>query len=680
MAAPNCHNISVVGTGSSYKNKEGKKAWGTKVFLDYNLIHPEHEISDPFSEEEHPAVIEYLEQLLVRKHDIKSTATETSMIIDDCRSNLFAQLDLPVLSRTQIRIDICECGDPTKTAQTDTICRLPWELLESPDHWHIPDPRVTVRRIVEPAVVGPELERVSSWSTDDSINILLVVARPLTIGASSRYQSVIPSFALSAIQDAQKKSDVRQDTPRINLEIVRPGTYKALQEHLQRTTRDKGRGYFHTVHFDLHGRIENNMAYLRFANRLGDLVDKPAWVVGELLAEHGVPSVVINACESATASKGVDANLGRIFAQKKIFNILAMSYRFSGSAATIFLTSFYENLLIKSLPFSEAAGRARETLRKQRGRESRSGLQCDIQDWFVPVMYMGKRDLQITPSPRNFQRSPIIYKYFRWTRDERISFILGIYWWLSMVLPHISRFLRLCSPRIPALPSPLLPRGAKSTSSLTAQARRHPHMVCLGVEAFDDRQDHQDPLVLDSFILNLEHTLCVDEHIYLHGPPTAGKSFFLDRLSHLWLSTNFADRIYVIQARMFLEGWFPAQLRDILYWIQGHSRFLYATAQPPRSENGRPKSDPRTVVVLEHVDQLFSSDLTSQEKAQAKARLCAFLSNVVGGIRGKTYTLRPYLILVGRKGDDWLHHEFGDMNFDLTPIFLDSRPALHHLQ
>ena len=157
-----------------------------------------------------------------------------------------------------------------------------------------------------------------SWSTSDSVNILLVVARRLSVDASGQYQSRVPSFALAAIQNAQKKLNMRQCSPRIKLETGRPRTYQALQKHLKRTTREKGLGYFHMVHFDLHGRVRNHTVYLRFANEEGKLVDKPASVVAELLAANGVPSVVMNACESTMANKRVNANLGRIFAQGKI--------------------------------------------------------------------------------------------------------------------------------------------------------------------------------------------------------------------------------------------------------------------------------------------------------------------------------------------------------------------------
>ena len=62
------------------------------------------------------------------------------------------------------------------------------------------------------------------------------------------------------------------------------------------------------------------------------------------------------------------------------FCILAMSYSFSSSAATISssaatisLTSFYQNLLIETLPFSfsESAGKAQETAEAERAQETR---------------------------------------------------------------------------------------------------------------------------------------------------------------------------------------------------------------------------------------------------------------------------------------------------------------------
>lgn len=689
MAAADCHKLSIVGTGSSYKDKEGRQAWKADIFLDDKPIHRDHEIYDPCSEEEHVAIIEHLEQLLPREYDFRSTATKVSTIIDTYRTKLFAQLDLGLLlPKTRIQIEVCDGGDQVQAPQTHTLHRLQWELLEDPHHWNTPDPYVTLRRKVAPAVAGPNLERVCSWSTSDSINILLVVARRLDLDASRGNEGVIRSSALPAIQKTQRRLNTRQGSPRINLERVRSGTYQALQTHLEKTTREKGPGYFHMVHFDLHGRVNKHTAYLRFAKQNGRFDDKPAADVAELLAANGVSAAIINACDSGTASKGVDANLSRIFAQKNIFNILAMSYKISSSAATMYFTHFYKALLIETLPFSEAASRARKALREQKEREGPDSLRCHILDWFVPVVYTGHRDLQITPRSSPLLPSTIPAERSLKIRDYWTLFIWRFYWWLLRVWRLISRLLTICSS---AVFSSLYPsqssRGATRRFPLTDQAKCRPQMIWLDVETFDDdKQAYQNPwypLALDGFVMEFEHKLDHDHHTYLHGPPKAGKSFLLDQLSHSWLSTNITQRVYVIQSSMFLEGWIPTLWRCLLHSIQGHSRYLYATAHLPRNEDSQDEgfnAEPRVTVIVDHVDELFSKDLTRQQKAQAKVRIDAFLSKVVGVTRGRIYTRRPRLILVGRQGDDWLHEHFDDSDFDLTPIFLPSRPALQHLQ
>ena len=621
--------------------------------------------------------------MLTRTHDLRSTAAEASTIVDRYKTNLFGQLDLPLsLPKTRIRIDVRERRNQASAPQTDTIHRLQWELLEDPHHWHNFNPCITVRRIVTPADTSPELKRVCSWSTSDSINILLVVARRLENDQGREHHGVIPSSALSAIQNAQKQLNTRRSSPRIKLEIVRPGTYQALQGHLEKSTREIGHGYFHMVHLDLHGLVKNHTPYLYFANEDGNLVEKPALDVAELLAANGVSSAVINACESATASKGMDANLSQTSALKRISSILAMSYKISSSAATIFLSSFYRNLLNEILPFSEAAGRARETLREQREREGRCSLRCDIQDWFVPVMYMGNRDLQISPRSSQLSGSPVSWKRSRSILDCWTPLIFEMDRWLSMVLLYKSRLLTICSSSVfaPLSSSQSSAGRAGRRLSLADKAKCRPKMICLKADTFDDQNDCPDTLVLDDFILNLENRMIIDHHIFIHGPTTAGKSPFLDQLSQLWLSTNFVERVYVIQARRFLDGWIPGLLRCLLHSIQGHSKFLYATASLPRNKDEKSNPEPRVVVIVDHLDQLFSNDLTAQQKARAKACLDAFLLKVVEGTRVKSHTPPPYLILVGRKGDDWLHQHFGDLDLDPTPIFLNSRPALHHLQ
>lgn len=66
----------------------------------------------------------------------------------------------------------------------------------------------------------------------------------------------------------------------------------------------------------MHGLVKNRQANLYFATDEPlerGLVTKPTVDVGKLLIDYGIPSAVINACESARANRGIGANLGRIF-------------------------------------------------------------------------------------------------------------------------------------------------------------------------------------------------------------------------------------------------------------------------------------------------------------------------------------------------------------------------------
>ena len=56
----------------------------------------------------------------------------------------------------------------------------------------------------------------------------------------------------------------------LNLEVVRPGTWEALKQHLEKSHRIHGRGYFHMIHFDVHGKVKeqrsSNIGLLYFCD------------------------------------------------------------------------------------------------------------------------------------------------------------------------------------------------------------------------------------------------------------------------------------------------------------------------------------------------------------------------------------------------------------------------------
>lgn len=390
MASPPSSKLSITEVGSSQRTPEGKQIWAFNLYLNGELTHENRLLLDPIFEHGHSQLRSYLEEPPAQGHAEQDNARLTAECINDYRTKLFAQLNLgrQVLHR-RIEIDVHEPYAIPLAPRTDTIHCFLWEQLEVPQQWPIDDSYVTVRRIVAPVpqYATTNIKKVSSWSIagtrKSTINVLLVIARDIPTDGDEQYKDVSPSITLLALIGVHQKLKLMKCSQQLHIEVMRPGSYEALERHLQRTRETKGYGYFHVAHFDVHGLVRDRQANLYFADDEPlerGLVEKSAVSVGKLLADHGIPSAVINACESARANRGIGANLSRIFARQGVSNTLAMSYKFSSSAAVLFHTKFYECLLVETLPFSEAARHARKTLRDNQEREGIDNQLLDRQD------------------------------------------------------------------------------------------------------------------------------------------------------------------------------------------------------------------------------------------------------------------------------------------------------------
>ena len=148
-----------------------------------------------------------------------------------------------------------------------------------------------------------------------TINLLVITARP------DEERDVncrtISRPLIEAIQQARVP---------INVELLRPGTYQALENHLQA----RGAGYYHIVHFDAHGGLatfdqitseQRESDSILFKNRYGRGDIEPysgikaflflegettgqsdpveAQELADLLTNQGIPVCILNACQSA---------------------------------------------------------------------------------------------------------------------------------------------------------------------------------------------------------------------------------------------------------------------------------------------------------------------------------------------------------------------------------------------
>jgi tetratricopeptide (TPR) repeat protein len=248
---------------------------------------------------------------------------------------------------------------------------IPWELIR--------DPKTEARlalaahsfvRVHSQAAVRPRLPGKS----EGRIRILLVICRP------GRDDDVpfrsVASRLLKGLSGAARES--------FELDLLRPPTF----EQLGRTLRAARAGEHGYVVFE-NPAVEDNR----------QLVDGPA--LGRLLAETGVPVLVLNACRSAHAeppSAPVSVGAENPHAEVRAFGSLAQEVMDAGAAAVVamrynvyvesaaqFVGELYARL-VEGNPLGEAASLGRKQLADQPLRSIAYDPR-PLQDWLVPVVY-----------------------------------------------------------------------------------------------------------------------------------------------------------------------------------------------------------------------------------------------------------------------------------------------------
>ncbi|MCP3919363.1 MAG: CHAT domain-containing protein, partial [bacterium] len=158
----------------------------------------------------------------------------------------------------------------------------------------------------------------------------------------------------------------------VDVHVLRPPTFERLREHLEERPR-----HYHILHFDGHGafgqsaandahtdassgsmssfqlrtldahRLEGYQGCLVFEDAIGadDPIDAPQ--LSGLLRQHGVPIVVLNACQSAMlddAAETAFASVAASLIKAGTRSVVAMAYSLYVSAAREFLPDFYRGL------------------------------------------------------------------------------------------------------------------------------------------------------------------------------------------------------------------------------------------------------------------------------------------------------------------------------------------------
>ncbi|MEM7147824.1 MAG: tetratricopeptide repeat protein [Verrucomicrobiota bacterium] len=232
------------------------------------------------------------------------------------------------------------------------------------------------RNVAKAPVLSPKLPQ-------DKINILLVTARP-------REEKDVP-FRSIARPLVDLVSD--ENVP-ATVELLRPPTFDQLRAHLKANPHR-----YHILHFDGHGGyggyeggagefFRGAEGRLSFENKDGGEDAITAASITELLQEHAVPIVVLNACQSAMVDdRAADpfASVAAALLQAGSRSVVAMAYSLYVTGAEAFLPSFYKSLFEdRSLPEAVRVGR-QEMLAHPERTSLNSKVRID--DWLVPVVY-----------------------------------------------------------------------------------------------------------------------------------------------------------------------------------------------------------------------------------------------------------------------------------------------------
>ena len=278
-----------------------------------------------------------------------------------------------------------------------------WEALKDPE---LPQPFALhapfVRRNLQPRPLEAQAKE------SPTINVLVVTARP-----AGRTDVGYRTIARPLVET------LRQANLPVQVEILRPGTYEALVEKLESVREQHGAGYYHVIHFDVHGALltyaqleqgfqsdqllyqtrygradiqayDSLRAYLFLESERGGPADPVAAdELAQLLLAHRIPIAILNACQSGKQVGDRETSLGNQLMQAGLQTVLAMSYSVTVSAAALMMAQLYAHLFERG-DLAAAIRRARLELHNRKGRRAYFDQTIDLEDWLLPVVYQNQ--------------------------------------------------------------------------------------------------------------------------------------------------------------------------------------------------------------------------------------------------------------------------------------------------
>ncbi|MCP4105041.1 MAG: tetratricopeptide repeat protein [Desulfobacteraceae bacterium] len=358
-------------------------------------------ITDPFSKQEEKELEWYFEEYLkfpfVDKVRFENAAKSVTRYGESLFRQVFRDPDLYAEYKSYVSTDIDDLrfeivGSPEFHA-------LHWESLKDPKlhrAWSLQGQMVRKNR--KPQYIKAEVK------PSPTINLLIVTARP-----HGKYDVGYRTVSRPLVEA------LRQSKVPVNIRILRPGTYEELNRHLE----GAGAGYYHVIHFDMHGSLmtyeklekgveadqflfqtrygredieeyEGLKAFLFMEGSEENSADPvEAGEMAQLLINYQIPVAILNACQSGKQVGTSETSLGSRLMEAGMQMVVAMGYTVTVSAAVLMMTQLYEQLFGKK-SLSHSIRLSRLELHNKRERKAYFNQTIELKDWILPVVYQNR--------------------------------------------------------------------------------------------------------------------------------------------------------------------------------------------------------------------------------------------------------------------------------------------------
>ncbi len=557
-------------------------------------------IKNPFAQEEDDQLAWYFERYLRFPFTDQVKAREAAGSIARYGESLFKQVfeeNHNVYARYKAAVQAGLSTVQFEIAGSPLFHTLHWEALKDPElRLPLALQATMVRKNLNPSTIE------ASVRPSPTINLLIVTARPS--GRSDVGYRTISRPLVEALRQANLP---------VQINILRPGTYKALENHLRQTSAQQQEGYYQVIHFDLHGATltyeqlqqaqeasrhlynerygrsdiqpyEGVKAFLAFEGAEGTQVDRvEASELADLLVTHQVPVAILNACQSGKQIGESETSLGSRLMQAGVQLVLAMGYSVTVSAAELLMQTLYQHLFAGE-ELSAAIRHARIELYNHKARRAYFEQQIDLEDWLLPVVYQNQ---PVQVQPREF------------TPGERAA-------WFE--------------------------RKAEE-------------------QRYNPPEPHYGFVGRDLDILEIERRLLLKRNLLLvRGMGGAGKTTLLRHLGAWWHTTGFVERVFYFgyDEKAWTLEQIMMEMAQQLYGPQYYTNFQPLSLAARQAMLAHELRSANHLLILDNLESITGAELAIQHTLPPaeQDRLRSFLADLAKG--------RTLVLLGSRGGEDWL--------------------------